>query len=137
MEVRAFFLCEQIVKRLEGRLDVLGFGISRLNINAEKLPAQTAALHLLTRLFFSPLETGRKRKLEFALTDPDGKLLSGIEMEIELPGGQGSVEWQSHGPFPVNVEQSGPHAIVFLLDGSEITRWSLEIELRLPPSTET
>lgn len=133
MEVRAFFPAEFIIRRQTGFIDILGFGLS--NLDVESLPV-SLTVHVLCQIQFSPAETGEHR-LQIAFLSPDGERLSDLRIDVPTGPKEGASGFTMHGPFPLNVKKTGPHAIVGVLDGREFAQWPIAVRTRGKASSET
>jgi len=132
-------LADGVVQRQDGKFDVFGAGIDQ--VFAVALPARHPSLTVLLRLILGPLETRSPHTLEFHVLDPDGQpRIQPLKGQVgpadernltKLPAGQ---------PIPIATvikiegivfERYGPHAIVILWDGNELTR--LRLNVTTPP----
>lgn len=129
-EIRAFFPCEAVVKRLNNSIDVLGFGIRSINIKVDEgeKKRQSVALTVFCQIVFNVAEAGKK-EMQITLMSPDGRILSKVEMDYEIKVEKGAGEMNFHGPFPITPEESGRHAIQLILNGSEVARWPININI--------
>lgn len=125
MDMLAFFVCEQIVYRIDGSLDIMRFGISDLPVATEKSPAQII-LGLVCRLRFTAAEDGVHR-IRFSLMAPDGELLVQSSQHEFITGAEGR-HWEHAGAIPIQVRHPGDHAVIGVLDGREFARWPMKVE---------
>ncbi len=127
MEVMAFFPCEQVITRWNGTKDILNFGLRRINIRVKEEEHEIRRkISIVCRLAHTAAEKGKK-SLDLSLMSMDGKVTGTVSFKYEVPASTGEVDIA--GAMPLTVEESGRYVIIATMDGFEIARWPLSIQL--------
>ncbi len=117
MRVRSFLPCEKVVKRRNGSIDILGFGIRKISLQKkENSQFAEALINFMAEIEFEAGEEGEKT-IEVKFLGPDGEHLSrspGINIKIPPKGGGINVG----GELPLKTTNSGDHVLKLIVSGS-------------------
>ena len=131
MRTELAFLCDSALDD-RGKLHALGIGIDR--VDGAALPMTHPRFVLVCVVRYSAVETGSKR-MAIRLLDPDAAdTIPPIEQAIAFPVRPGVVESDVRIIAEVNgvaFQQAGPHAFHLTIDGSEMARLPISVNVNV------
>lgn len=127
MQVKYFVVCEQAVKRADGSMDALRFGIQ--NVGVKRLPMGLPGWFLVG-IRCDPSDHG-DFPAKMTLMDADGKATAQVDFVVNFPAAGGF--WKADGALPLFFAKDGMHALVLTIQGrGEVARWEMQVRLNAP-----
>ena len=129
MKVLAFGPCEKYIKRIGGAVDILGFGMKRIEIKTNNVDEiSTAVINFHCLVEFSPGEQGQKH-MHICFIDQDGNILStSPSFKFNIPAKQSTLNLG--GEFPLKAKTSGQHSIQLFIDSRQEAEWPIFITIK-------
>lgn len=124
------FLCDSALED-RGKLHALGVGIDR--ISGGSLPMTHPRFVVVCVMRYSVMEAGDKRMVIRLLTPDARDAVPPIERDIALPVRDGVVDATARIIAEVNgvtFNQGGPHAFHIAIDGAEVARLPINVNVR-------
>jgi hypothetical protein len=120
MEVSLAVLADYANISREGKLNILGIFNT---VSVQTFPGGLQQCFLVVRLVADVEEKGTQHRVQFRLTDPDGKWLTEASTELQLaaegPPGSPEIDLILPGVPLLQFEREGPHELRIFLDGAE------------------
>jgi hypothetical protein len=120
MEVSLAVLADYANISQEGKLNILGIFNT---VSVQSFPGGLQQCFLVVRLVADVEEKGTQHRIQFRLTDPDGKWLTEASAELQVPGegppGAPEIDLILPGVPLLRFEREGPHELKIFLDETE------------------